>query len=123
MISFRVSEDEFQQLKSQSESRGAGSVSDYARLSLCGEISGPPDPLASRILELDGDLRHLRVHVERLTAVVESNHSNVAQAGTIQQQGGGTIHVHENISDLSYGNGGVGPAHRDGRIPADDLEN
>ena len=123
MISFRVSENEFQQLKSQSELRGAGSVSDYARLSLCGEQSGPPDPLASRIHELDGDLRHLRVHVERLTAAIESTHSNVAQAGTIQQQGGGTTHVHGNDFDLSCGNGGVRPAHRDGCIPAAGREN
>ena len=36
MISFRVSEREFEQLKNKSEAEGARSISDFARLALCG---------------------------------------------------------------------------------------
>ena len=35
-ISFRVSEREFEQLKNKSEAEGARSISDFARLALCG---------------------------------------------------------------------------------------
>src|SRR5438128_2631770 len=101
MISFRISETEFERLKSKSELRGAGSVSDYARLSLCGELSDDSDHLASRVHQLDGDLRSMRVRVERLTAVVENTRSDVVQTGAIQQLGGGITHVDENNSDLS----------------------
>src|SRR5215470_11121495 len=96
MISFRVSEDEFQQLKSKSESLGTGSVSDYARLSLCGETAEHSDHLAVRIHE---DLQSLRTNVEQLATLVESTHYAVMGAGSVRQQGGGlTRYVDEDNS-------------------------
>ena len=39
MISFRVSDDEFERLRAKSEAEGARSVSDYARVALAREAS------------------------------------------------------------------------------------
>jgi hypothetical protein len=75
MISFRVSEHEFEQLRIISESAGAGSLSDYARLSLCGKEIGQPLHLAQKIHQLDGDLQRLCQHVERLTTLMENTHT------------------------------------------------
>jgi len=80
MVSFRVSEDEFEQLKTISESEGTGSVSDYARLSLCSGNHGAPASVAAEIHKLDNELQSLRTHLERLTALVESTHNAVIGA-------------------------------------------
>ena len=81
MISFRVSEHEFEQLKTESESLGVGSVSDYARLNLCsGEHSAPPGQLEARIHELDGKVQDLSSHLERLVSLVERTHDAVVQS-------------------------------------------
>ena len=41
MISVRISEHEFERLKTASESQGARSVSDFARVVLCGSMDRP----------------------------------------------------------------------------------
>lgn len=72
MISFRVSENEFEQLRNESESHGVGSVSDYARLNLCrGQHIEPTDPLEARLHQLDGKVQTLSTRVERLVSLVE----------------------------------------------------
>lgn len=89
MISFRVSEHEFEQLRTISESEGAGSVSDYARLSLCRGSTASPDNIAATIHKLDSELQSLRSHLERLTALVESTHYAVVGAATNGHQKAG----------------------------------
>lgn len=64
MISFRVSEAEFEQLRNKSEAEGARSVSDYARASLCGGTARADDErqiqaLSDGIERLSGDIRRL----------------------------------------------------------------
>jgi len=80
MISFRVSENEFEKLKTESESVGVGSVSDYARLNLCrGANPGPPGELEARIHQLDGKVQNLSSHLERLVSLVERTHDAVVR--------------------------------------------
>lgn len=80
MISFRVSEHEFEQLRTISESEGAGSVSDYARLSLCRGHQASPESIDATIRKLDSEILNLRAHLERLTTLVESTHHAVVGA-------------------------------------------
>ncbi|PYT11057.1 MAG: hypothetical protein DMG59_27425 [Acidobacteria bacterium] len=63
MISFRVSNDEFELLRSKSESQGARSVSDYARLALCGSPSAPDDQI---VHQLSDEIQQLRLEINRL---------------------------------------------------------
>jgi hypothetical protein len=83
MISFRVSEYEFDKLKTESESVGVGSVSDYARLNLCGGASpAPPGELEARIHQLDGKVQDLSSHLNRLVSLVERTHDAVVNRST-----------------------------------------
>jgi len=79
MISFRVSEREFEMLKAMSESKGARSVSDFARIALCGHRSGASvesiEP-GETIARLRNDVEDLKVYVRRVAEILE---------GTIQQ--------------------------------------
>ena len=68
MISFRVSNDEFELLRSKSESQGARSVSDYARLALCGSPSAPDDQI---VHQLSDEIQQLRLEINRLTDILE----------------------------------------------------
>lgn len=71
MISFRVSESEFEALKVKSEAEGARSISDFARLALCGTrtTGGALDPM---VLQLSGEIQELRTYVQRVTELLES---------------------------------------------------
>lgn len=69
MISFRVSEAEFEELRNKSEAEGARSVSDYARASLCGSAAKAGDEhqiqaLSNGIERLSGDIRRLSELIE-----------------------------------------------------------
>jgi hypothetical protein len=68
MISFRVSEREFEMLKTLSESEGARSVSDFARDALCAPRNGAAPPAASA--EPAGVMHQLRSDIEELKASV-----------------------------------------------------
>ena len=70
MISFRVSEREFDALKSRSESEGARSISDYARLVLCGAENG--ERVAPVIGQLSEEIHQLSTEVRRVTALLEA---------------------------------------------------
>ena len=72
MISFRVSEDEFEQLRSKSEANGARSISDYARLALCGATNGVDGHLESDIHELSDGIQQLNHHIRRLAELMEN---------------------------------------------------
>jgi hypothetical protein len=85
-ISFRVSEDEFQQLRSKSEATGARSVSDYARLSLCGPPALSNSGHDIKIQELSEAIQRLsadiRVLFELIEAPQRNRNNNNAMAAT-----------------------------------------
>jgi hypothetical protein len=67
MISFRVTDEEFELLKVKSESQGARSISDYARAALC-ESAGAQEGLRS----LRDEVQRLGARVERVTELLEA---------------------------------------------------
>ena len=85
MISFRVSEREFEMLRTLSESEGHRSVSDFARLALCGERNGngashsPPGENAG-IDRLRTDLDELKAYVRRVAEMLEDRESTTQRA-------------------------------------------
>ena len=74
MISFRVSEREFEQLKNKSEAEGARSISDFARLALCGS-NGASERVDQGINRLSGDVQQLSADVRRVTELIEASAS------------------------------------------------
>jgi hypothetical protein len=83
MISFRVSEDEYIRLKTKSESEGARSVSEFARLTLCGQTNsgstaaGQPSADATQLTQLRDDLRELGTYVRRVAELIERGRTPV----------------------------------------------
>ena len=71
MISFRVSDKEFEQLRTTAEAKGARSVSDYARAALCGSSGDSEDELDSGLRRLSGDMRQLSRDIQSLTTLIE----------------------------------------------------
>lgn len=75
MISFRVSEQEFEMLKAMSEAEGARSVSDFARLALCRQRPDdrtPPDPTPGDVIErLRSELAEVKAYVRRVVEILE----------------------------------------------------
>ena len=71
MISFRVSEHEFELLKTQSEAEGARSVSDFARLALCGHRGQNGRSHEPDIHKLKDEIEQLNTHVRRVTELLE----------------------------------------------------
>ena len=77
MISFRVSEDEFELLKTKSEAEGARNVSEFARLTLCGQTNGgsaavgPPNTDPTQLTQLREDLQELGAYVRRVAELIE----------------------------------------------------
>ena len=67
MISFRVSEQEFEMLRSKSEAVGARSVSDYARLALCNAARARDGEVGSDVQQLSGEIQQLSLDIRRLT--------------------------------------------------------
>jgi hypothetical protein len=85
MISFRLSQDEYECLRQTSESRGARSVSDYARVTLCRVVAGDPGTAESpetQIEEISQKMRELDYKVQRLAKVVDGlgNHPDADDA-------------------------------------------
>ena len=77
MISFRVSEREFEMLKSKSESEGARSVSDFARDALCGRggnetARGEPAETAT-LADLKDRISELNETVRRVAEMIEQS--------------------------------------------------
>ena len=67
MISFRVSDDEFERLRAKSEAEGSRSVSDYARETLAREARGENQWL--------DHLQRLSADVQRLTELLDRKES------------------------------------------------
>lgn len=67
MISFRVSDDEFEKLREKSAAEGARSVSDYARVALAREANGERNMMQH--------LQQLTANVQRLTELLDRKES------------------------------------------------
>jgi hypothetical protein len=67
MISFRVSEREFEMLRERSEADGARNISEYARNALC----EGPKPSESDIRRLSADIQRIGADVARVTELIE----------------------------------------------------
>jgi hypothetical protein len=78
MISFRVSEREFEQLKNKSEAEGARSISDFARLALCGSGAGSGDRVDEGFNRLSDDVQQLSADVRRVTELLEASVGSVS---------------------------------------------
>ena len=89
-ISFRVSEDEFKQLRSKSEATGARSVSDYARLSLCGATAPSNGQHEIKIQELSEGIQRLSTDIRLLFEMIEApqRNQNGHNAIAAKQNGG-----------------------------------
>jgi len=88
VVSFRLSDDEYESLKQVSLAEGARSVSDYARLALCGLLGGPRqsgrDGLEAKVCELDEQMQALQHELRRLQAVVGPEPEPLAGSGQIR---------------------------------------
>jgi hypothetical protein len=84
MISFRVSEREFEMLKTVSETEGHRSVSDFARLTLCGRSNGH-ETSHDRTAGHDGidllrnDLDELKKDLRRVAEMLEQEQPKAAE--------------------------------------------
>jgi hypothetical protein len=73
MVSFRVSEREFDLLKTKSEAEGARSVSDFARLALCASGYGSGEQVDRGIHQLSDHVQQLSADVRRITELLEAS--------------------------------------------------
>ncbi len=71
MISFRVSETEFEMVKRMTEVQGTDSVSKFARFAICGAVEEAQQNGGAGVQALSGDIRELREEVRRLTRLFE----------------------------------------------------
>ena len=69
MISFRVSEREFEMLKAQAESEGARNVSEFARVALCNRAASPDSK--DTIDQLRRDVEELKHSIRRVAEILE----------------------------------------------------
>jgi hypothetical protein len=70
-ISFRVAEHEFELLKTKALTEGARSISDFARLALCGGRMRLPAAPGEDLDHLRDELQKLSAHVQRLAETLE----------------------------------------------------
>jgi hypothetical protein len=74
MVNFRVSEDEYEYLKTLCASEGARSISDFARSAVCRSIASHAstleEPLDRRVDRLDGKVDELGRVVRELAELV-----------------------------------------------------
>ena len=74
IITFRVAEEEFEQLKNLSAAGGARSLSDYARAAVCNPAPSRPGArdveLDARVRKLDGKVEELDRAIKELTQMI-----------------------------------------------------
>jgi len=95
MVSFRVSEDEYERLKDMSLQQCARSVSEFARFILCKQPaeSGPSGEGSSagtgpRVDKLEGAVKQLRLDMNQLRQMVETTLGRVvapAEVASVQE--------------------------------------
>ncbi len=101
MISFRVSEREFELLKTKSEAEGARSISDFARLALCNPVSESDNRIDQGITQLNGEVQQLSAEIRRMTELLDASHPPPALAAR---------HVNGTPRANVAGRGGGGPS-------------
>jgi len=80
MVSFRLSEDEYERLKDLSLTECARSVSEFARAAICKLPTGNGDSAATaapRMEKLEGAVRQLRMEMHQLRQLVETTRGQV----------------------------------------------
>lgn len=70
MISFRVTDREFEELKLKAEAEGARNVSDFARMALCGASQAVAERIDKRMTEMSAEIQQLAVDIRRMAQVV-----------------------------------------------------
>jgi hypothetical protein len=83
MISFRVSEHEFELLKTKSEAVGARSVSDYARVALCGSAGAGDAQAETDIHHLSDGMQQLSLEIRRLFDLLEGPRGSYSEGHSI----------------------------------------
>ena len=83
MISFRVSEHEFELLKVRSEAEGARSLSDYARLALCKKERESANRVEPAVHQLSGEIQQLRAHLLHMTELLANPRRTAAAQPTL----------------------------------------
>jgi transposase len=91
-ISFRVSDHEFELLKTRSLAEGARSVSDFARLALCGSHRNLARLPGDDLDHLQDQLQALSAHVQRLAETLERKGPVIPQRSlaAVGRKAGGT---------------------------------
>ena len=90
-VSFRLSEEEYKELRDVCLSHGIRSMSDFARLTTQWWIDadgGPNESLLATIQELQGKLRELDCQVKRLSGEVPSGNEQNADLQAYAASGG-----------------------------------
>ena len=85
VVSFRLSDEEYENLRRASLTEGAHSVSDYARVALCRGL-GPArtssgDGIEAKVLQLDEQMQVLQDELRRLQAVIAAGPEILARPG------------------------------------------
>jgi hypothetical protein len=77
LVNFRLSEDEFEKLRSACLESGARSISDFARSAVltCMERGGPSSSSESRVNHLDRKVSDLEDRIDQLLNLIEATSS------------------------------------------------
>jgi hypothetical protein len=75
IVSFRLSEEEYECLRQKSLAQGAHSVSDYARVALCrllgDQAPSPADEFEAKVAELDEKMQQVERELQRLARTTQ----------------------------------------------------
>jgi len=85
VVSFRLSGDEFEQLKIASDANGARSVSDFARSAMGGVKNLAPEELEAGIKELLAEVRQLCFDIRKLTETLHNQRATFTEAARTER--------------------------------------
>jgi hypothetical protein len=96
MVSFRVSEQDFELLKVRANAEGARSISDYARLALC--RSDRPSTIQADLaaIQLSEDIHQLREQLLQMTELLATAQRTEPTASPYTRHTARTADVQEN---------------------------
>ena len=90
VVSFRLSESEYQHLVAICTAKGTRTLSEIARLIVCSLIedsdSDAPEALATRVSRLDRDVLALNAEIRKLAATIQSALLEPAGNGTSEDR-------------------------------------